>query len=184
MENGKFKHIFISYLIVSVVLNCFSREKQKIKRRLHWLLGAAKNHYGARAYLVLLSTTSVWRVLSTEKHWPVRRQNTVYRTQTRVYSERGKCIVRHWTSREATLRHSSGWGTWSVSPQYRDLRTRGIGYRGRRVTGISGSLIWSKTLMELIFNLMVNFDEVRSAQLAKSTLLTSMLVPLGPFQIF
>ena len=49
-------------------------------------------------------------------------------TQTRVYSARGKCIVRHWTSREATLRHSSGWGTSSVSPQYRDFRTRVLKY--------------------------------------------------------
>ena len=30
----------------------------------------------------------------------------------------------------------------------------------------------------------VNFGEVRRAQLAKSTLLTSSLVPLGSFQIF
>ena len=36
-----------------------------------------------------------------------------------------------------------------------------------------------KTLMELIY-----FGEVRRAQLAKSTLLTSSLVPLGSFQIF
>ena len=49
--------------------------------------------------------------------------------------------------------------------------------------GISGSLIWSKIMMELIFNPMVNFGEVRRAQLAKSTLLTSSLVPLGSFQI-
>ena len=41
-----------------------------------------------------------------------------------------------------------------------------------------------KTLMELIFNPVVNFGEVRRAQLAKSTLLTSSLVPLGSFQIF
>ena len=54
----------------------------------------------------------------------------------------------------------------------------------RRVIGISGSLIWSKTLMELVFNSCVNFGEVRRAQLAKSTLLTSTLVPLGSFQIF
>ena len=47
-------------------------------------------------------------------------------TQTRVYSAMGKYVVRHWTSREASLRHSSGWGTWNVSPQYRDLRTRGL----------------------------------------------------------
>ena len=45
-------------------------------------------------------------------------------THKRVYRATGKCIVGHWTSKEATLRHSSGWGTWSVSPQYRDLRTR------------------------------------------------------------
>ena len=63
-------------------------------------------------------------------------------TQTRVYSARGKYIVRHWTSREASLCHSSGWGTWSVSPQYRDLRTRAL-YRL-----LSGS--WSKILFTLI----------------------------------
>ena len=49
--------------------------------------------------------------------------------------------------------------------------------------GISGSLIWSKTLMELIFNV-VNFGEVQRTQLAKSTLLTCTLVPLGSLQIF
>ena len=47
--------------------------------------------------------------------------------------------------------------------------------------GLSGSLIWSKTLMELIFN---PCDEVQSAQLAKYTLLTSRLVTLGSYQIF
>ena len=41
--------------------------------------------------------------------------------------------------------------------------------------GITGALIWSKTQMELVFN----FVEVRRAQLVKSTLLTSTLVPLG-----
>ena len=51
------------------------------------------------------------------------------------------------------------------------------------MTGISGSLIWSKTLMELIFNPVVNFGEVRRAQLAKSTLLTSSLMPLGSFKV-
>ena len=57
--------------------------------------------------------------------------------------------------------------------------------RGRRVIGISGSLMWSKTLMELIFNPSGEFRcEVQRAQLAKSTLLTSMSVPLGVFQIF
>ena len=37
--------------------------------------------------------------------------------------------------------------------------------------------------MELIFTLVVNFGEVRRAQLAKSILLTSTLVPLGSFQV-
>ena len=50
--------------------------------------------------------------------------------------------------------------------------------------GISGSLIWSKILMELILTPVVNFGEVRRVQLAKSTLLTSMLVPLGSYQTF
>ena len=49
---------------------------------------------------------------------------------------------------------------------------------------ISGSLMWSKPLLELIFNPVVNLCEVRGAQLAKSTLLTSTMVPLGSFQIF
>ena len=56
---------------------------------------------------------------------------------------------------------------------------------GAKGDGISGSLIWSKTLMELIFNHCGEFRcEVRRVQLAKSTLLTSSLVPLGSFQIF
>ena len=46
--------------------------------------------------------------------------------QTRVYSARGKNIVRHLTSREVSLRHRNGWGTWNVSPQYRDLCTRAL----------------------------------------------------------
>ena len=42
--------------------------------------------------------------------------------------------------------------------------------------GISGSLIWSKSLMELIFNhCVVNFGEVWRTQLAIYTLLTSTL---------
>ena len=52
------------------------------------------------------------------------------------------------------------------------------------VIGISRSLIWSKTLMEPIFKPVVNFGEVQRALLAKSTLLTSALGPLGSFQIF
>ena len=55
---------------------------------------------------------------------------------------------------------------------------------GRRMIGISGSLIWSKTLIELIFNLVVIFGKVRRAQLAKSSLLTSSLVPLGFLRSF
>ena len=52
--------------------------------------------------------------------------------------------------------------------------------------GISGSLIWSKTLMELILTPLVNFGEVRKAQLAKSTLLTSAFVPnlFRSFKVF
>ena len=48
----------------------------------------------------------VWfslHVLITEKHWQPRGQHTVYRNK--------RLGVRHWTSREASLRHSSGWGT-------------------------------------------------------------------------
>ena len=48
---------------------------------------------------------------------------------------------------------------------------------GRRLIGISGSLIWSKTLMELMFTPVANFGEVRRAQLAKSTLLTPRSCP-------
>ena len=50
---------------------------------------------------------------------------------------------------------------------------------------IFGSLIWSKTLTELIQYLtpVVNFGEVRRTQLAKSTLLTAMSVPLGSFKV-
>ena len=48
-------------------------------------------------------------------------------------------------------------------------------YRGQSVIWISRSLIWSKTLMELMFN---PCGEVKRAQLAKSTLLPSTLMPL------
>ena len=74
--------------------------------------------------------------------------DTTQCTQARVYSARGKCIVRHWTSREASLRHSSGWGTWSVSPQYRDLRTRAIGYTwaGCRLGRCVASILQSESI--------------------------------------
>ena len=50
--------------------------------------------------------------------------------------------------------------------------------------GISGSLNWSKTLMELIYlTPVVNFGEVRRAQLAKFTLPTFTLVPLESFKV-
>ena len=44
--------------------------------------------------------------------------------------------------------------------------------------------IWPKTLMELIFNPLVNFGGVQRVQLAKSTLLTSTLVPWELFRSF
>ena len=65
-------------------------------------------------------------------------------------------------------------------------------YKGKmipRIMGTKGSWVFrisdlGKTLMELICNPVVNFDEVRRAQLAISTLLTSTSVLLGSFQIF
>ena len=54
---------------------------------------------------------------------------------------------------------------------------------GQTVIGNSGSLICSKTLMELILTPVVNFGEVQRTQLAKSTLI-STLGPLGSFLIF
>ena len=55
---------------------------------------------------------------------------------------------------------------------------------GRRMIGISGSLICSKTLMELILTPVVNIGEIRRALLAKSTPLTSSFVTLGSCHIF
>ena len=49
---------------------------------------------------------------------------------------------------------------------------------GRRVIAISGFLIWSKILMELIFNLSGEF------RLAKSTLLTSTMMLWHLFRSF
>ena len=63
---------------------------------------------------------------------------------------------------------------------YRELKQ----FWGRRVIGISGSLIWSKPWWNWYLTPVVNFGKVRRAQLEKSTLLTSSLVPLGSFQIF
>ena len=52
-------------------------------------------------------------------------------------------------------------------------------------------IIWGFRISDLAINLdvtyvspVVNFGEVRRAQLTKSTLLTSTLVPLGSFKIF
>ena len=55
---------------------------------------------------------------------------------------------------------------------------------GWRVIGISESLIWSKPWRNWYLTPVVNFGEVRRAQLAKATLLTSALVSLGSFQFF
>ena len=66
----------------------------------------------------------------------------------------------------------------------RFLRNRALHkHWGRRVIGISGSLIWSETLTELIFPPVVNFGEVRRAQLAHCPHL-HVGEPLGSFQIF
>ena len=75
---------------------------------------------------LLPSTMSGWRLMYVfwAQRSTARCADNTRCTQTRVYSARGKYIVRHWTSREAWLRQSSGWGTWGVSPQYCDLRTR------------------------------------------------------------
>ena len=77
---------------------------------------------------LLLSPTAVWRLsyVFWAQRSTGRRADSTRCTQTRVHSARGKYIVRQWTSREGSLRHSSGWGNWSVSHQYRDLRTRGL----------------------------------------------------------
>ena len=51
----------------------------------------------------------------------------------------------------------------------------------RRVIGISGSLIWSKTLMELIFNPWGKFQWSPEGPVSRFTLLTSTVVPLDLF---
>ena len=55
---------------------------------------------------------------------------------------------------------------------------------GQRVIGISRSLIWSKTLMAMIFSPCGEFRLVRRAQLAKSILLTTTLGLLESFRSF
>ena len=54
---------------------------------------------------------------------------------------------------------------------------------GQRVIGISGALIWSKPWWNWYLTPAVNFGEARRAQLAKSILLTSTLLPLGSFKV-
>ena len=49
----------------------------------------------------------------------------------------------------------------------------------RRGIGISGSLIWSKTLMELIFNPVVNFGEVRRDIFRSFTVFSDAVVRVG-----
>ena len=86
------------------------------------LLGDVTSPTTAVHYVTMSLIYVLWAQRST-----ARCADNTRCTQTRVYSARGKYIVRHWTNREASLRHSSGWGIWSVSPQYRDLRTRELG---------------------------------------------------------
>ena len=111
------KNLFLVYYVLDGSAKCVVCIPRVRKWHIVSLLGDVTSPTTAIHYV---SMSSDLRVLSTEKHCPVRRQHTVY---TRVYSARGKYIVRHWTSREASLRHSSGWGTWSIFPHYRDLRT-------------------------------------------------------------
>ena len=54
---------------------------------------------------------------------------------------------------------------------------------GRRVIGISGSLIWSKTLKELIFNPCGEFRWSPDGPISQIHSLTSSLVPLGSFKV-
>ena len=62
---------------------------------------------------ILSPATSVWRLIYVfwAQRSTDRRADSTRCTQTSVYSRRVKYIVRHWTSREASLRHSIGWGT-------------------------------------------------------------------------
>ena len=55
---------------------------------------------------------------------------------------------------------------------------------GRRVIGISGSLIWSRTLVELNLTPVVNFGEVRMVQLNQIHSPHLHVGPLGSFRIF
>ena len=55
---------------------------------------------------------------------------------------------------------------------------------GRRVIGISGSLTWSKILMELIFKPCGEFRWSPEGPVSKSTLFASTLVCLGSFRSF
>ena len=104
-----------------------------------WLstTGAQELHIVSLLSDVTSPTTAVHYVSMTSEYvfWAqkstARCADSTRCTQTRVYSARGKYIVRHWTSREASLLRSSGWGTWSVAPQYRDLRTRALDIGGR-----------------------------------------------------
>ena len=63
-----------------MVLNCFSWEKQKIKRRLHWLPGAAKSHYGAGAYLAFIGQREGGAFLDKSSLWMKRELAHTNRT--------------------------------------------------------------------------------------------------------
>ena len=67
--------------------------------------------------------------------WAQRRTaRCAYSTRLYANSARGKHIVRHWSSREASLRHSSGWGnlkrfpsvSWFAHPWCSHYATRNV----------------------------------------------------------
>ena len=73
-------------------------------------------------------TTSVWRLIYVfwAQRSTARRANSTRCTETSAYSARTKYIIRHWISREGSLRHSSGWGTEAFPHQWHVLRTRAL----------------------------------------------------------
>ena len=109
-------------------------KNQSYIRNIHLLLyttGAQEWHI-VSPLADVTSTTVAHHVSMTSEYvfWAQRstdrRADSTRCTQKSAYSARSKYIVRHWTSREASLHHSSGWGTWSASPHYRDFRNRAL----------------------------------------------------------
>ena len=74
------------------------------------------------------------------------------------------------------------WKEWNAVAEYVCFifNIKILIFRGRRMIGISGSLIWSKTLKELIFNPCGEFRISPEDPIS----LTSTLGHLGSFQIF